>query len=159
MNSGTHNVPHTAQSLGHEKTPALSRDRVKFERCSPWSTAFPPPPPPSTGPLCSVGSQVLRRGQTSPGRTRPSCGLGLHGPVWIVRPRHPGDLPVLVHVVSQRARGLRLRRTDKPLAKYRSLSCCLPLIRRESASWNNDFSKLNTRPADTSVYASNATSR
>ena len=58
----------------------------------------------------------LRRSPTSPGRTRPSCGLGLHGPVSIFRPRHPGDLPVLVHVVSQRARGLRLRRTGEPLA-------------------------------------------
>jgi hypothetical protein len=27
--------------------------------------------------------------------------------------RRPGDLPVLVHVVSQRARVLRLRRTDQ----------------------------------------------
>ena len=50
------------------------------------------------------------------GRARPSCGLGLHGTVWIMRPRHPGDLPVLVYVVFQRARGLRLRRTDEPLA-------------------------------------------
>jgi hypothetical protein len=30
--------------------------------------------------------------------------------------RHAGDLPVLVHVVSQRARVLRLRRTGQPLA-------------------------------------------
>src|SRR5713101_5119746 len=41
---------------------------------------------------------------------------GLHGPALIVRPRRAGDLPVLVHVVSQRARVLRLRRTDSPLA-------------------------------------------
>src|SRR5262252_401414 len=34
-------------------------------------------------------------------------------PVLILRPRRPGDLPVLVHVVSQRARVLRLRRTDQ----------------------------------------------
>ena len=130
MNSGTHDVPHTAKPLRHEE-PALSRDGGEFERCPPRSAAFPPPPPPSTGPLCSAGSQVLRRGQTSPGRTGPSCGLGLHGPVWIVRPRHAGDLPVLVHVVTQRARrvafplsgesrhpctGLRLPRTDRPFA-------------------------------------------
>src|ERR1700687_2823526 len=31
-------------------------------------------------------------------------------------PRRSRGLPVLVHVVSQRARVLRLRRTDKPLA-------------------------------------------
>jgi hypothetical protein len=36
---------------------------------------------------------------------------GLRGPALIVRPRRAGDLPVLVHVVSRRARVLRLRRT------------------------------------------------
>jgi hypothetical protein len=45
---------------------------------------------------------------------RAACGL--RGPALIVRPRRAGDLPVLVHVVSQRARVLRLRRTDRPLA-------------------------------------------
>jgi len=40
----------------------------------------------------------------------------LRGPALIVRSRRAGDLPVLVHVVSQRARVLRLRRTDSPLA-------------------------------------------
>src|SRR3984957_2783330 len=38
---------------------------------------------------------------------------GLRGPALIVRPRRAGDLPVLVHVVSQRARVLRLRRTEQ----------------------------------------------
>jgi hypothetical protein len=38
---------------------------------------------------------------------------GLRGPVLIFRPRRTGNLPVLVHVVSQRARVLRLRRTDQ----------------------------------------------
>src|ERR1700737_5672219 len=42
--------------------------------------------------------------------------FSLRGPALIVRPRRAGDLPVLVHVVSQRARVLRLRRTDSPLA-------------------------------------------
>jgi len=41
---------------------------------------------------------------------------GLRGPVLVCYPRFPGDLPVLVHVVSQRARVLRLRRTEQPLA-------------------------------------------
>jgi hypothetical protein len=45
---------------------------------------------------------------------RAACGL--RGPALIVRPRRAGDLPVLVHVVSQRARVLRLRRTGQPLA-------------------------------------------
>src|SRR4051812_33307802 len=41
---------------------------------------------------------------------------GLRGPVLILRPRRAGDLPVLVHVVSQRAWVLRLPRIDQPLA-------------------------------------------
>src|SRR5205823_10586184 len=41
---------------------------------------------------------------------------GLCGPVLFFRARRTGDLPVLVLVVSQRARVLRLRRTDPPLA-------------------------------------------
>ena len=45
---------------------------------------------------------------------------GLHGPVLVVgRPRRTEDLPVLVHVVSQRARVLRLRRTEQPLSLTR----------------------------------------
>ena len=39
--------------------------------------------------------------------------LRLRGPVSVLfGPRRPGDLPVLVHVVSQRAWVLRLRRAD-----------------------------------------------
>ncbi len=45
---------------------------------------------------------------------RAACGL--RGPALTLGPRRAGDLPVLVHVVSQRARVLRLRRTDSPLA-------------------------------------------
>ena len=44
-----------------------------------------------------------------------------------------------MHVVSRRARVLRLRRTDCSLASIANL----PLIRRESASWFCVFSKLN----------------
>ena len=49
-------------------------------------------------------------------------------------PRRSRGLPVLVHVVSQRARVLRLRRTDCSLAFIAKQPCCLPLHRRESAS-------------------------
>src|ERR1019366_4101751 len=49
-------------------------------------------------------------------------------------PRRSRGLPVLVHVVSQRARVLRLRRTDCSLASSAKQPCCLPPIRRESAS-------------------------
>ena len=101
----------------------------------------------------------LRRSPTSPGRTRPSCGLGLHGPVSIFRPRHPGDLPVLVHVVSQRARGLRLRRTGEPLASSAAHRVAFLLSGESRHPGTRIFSKLKTRPADTSVYTSAHTSR
>src|SRR6202790_4352337 len=49
-----------------------------------------------------------------------SMAFGLRGPALIVRPRRAGDLPVLVHVVSQRARVLRLRRTETATRAFRS---------------------------------------
>src|ERR1700731_336778 len=48
---------------------------------------------------------------------------GLRGPVLILRPRRTGDLPVLVHVVSQRARVLRLRRTETTTRDLAWLPC------------------------------------
>jgi hypothetical protein len=62
--------------------------------------------------------------------------LRLRGPAsFPFGPRRSRGLPVLVHVVSQRARVLRLRRTDCSLAIIAKQPCCLPPIRRESASW------------------------
>jgi len=49
---------------------------------------------------------------------------GLRGPALVTRQRRTGDLPVLVHVVSQRSRVLRLRRTEQPLAS--SVAAVLP---------------------------------
>jgi len=67
----------------------------------------------------------------------------LRGPASIlIGPRHPGGLPVLVHVVSQRAQVLRLRRANGPLAIYRSPSYCLPLS-PDGRRPELDFSKLN----------------
>jgi len=83
-------------------------------RCSPWFAPFPPPPPPRLAPPCSAASSVLRRDPTPLRRTRPACGLGLPGPV--PRREHRRGLPVLVHAVSQRAWGLRLRGTTRRLA-------------------------------------------
>src|ERR1700719_966247 len=73
--------------------------------------------------------------------------------------RRSRGLPVLVHVVSQRARVLRLRRTDCSLAIIAKQPCCLPPIRRESASWFCVFRSSIARPTDTPVYASGDTSR
>src|ERR1700730_10941505 len=74
-------------------------------------------------------------------------------------PRRSRGLPVLVHVVSQRAQALRLRRTDCSLAIIAKQPCCLPPIRRESASWFCVFRSSIARPTDTPVYASSDISR
>jgi len=78
--------------------------------------------------------------------------LGLRGPAsFPFGPRRSRGLPVLVHVVSQRAQVLRLRRTDCSLAIIAKQPCCLPLIRRESASWFCVFRSSIARPTDTPV--------
>src|SRR5208282_894867 len=84
---------------------------------------------------------------------------GLRGPALIVRPRRAGDLPVLVHVVSQRARVLRLRRTEQPLAI--SAAAVLPSSYSE---WSRHpdlraFRSSIAPPTGASVYASRNTSR
>src|SRR5215469_9353274 len=68
---------------------------------------------------------------------------GLRGPALIVRPRRVGDLPVLVHVVSQRAWVLRLRRTDRPLAICVARRVAFLLLGMKSASRSTSFSQLN----------------
>src|ERR1035437_9850348 len=70
-----------------------------------------------------------------------------------------GDLPVLVHVVSQRARVLRLRRTEQPLAI--SAAAVLPSSYSE---WSRHpdlraFRSSIAPPTDASIYASRNTSR
>src|SRR6267378_2161192 len=86
--------------------------------------------------------------------------LRLRGPAsFPCGPRRSRGLPVLVHVVSPRARVLRLRRTDCSLAFIAKQPCCLPPIRRESASWFCVFRSSIARPTDTPVYASSGISR
>ena len=131
-----------------------------LEQCSPWPAPFSPQAPPKIAPLCSSGSSIVWRGPTPPERTCPPCGLGLRGPAsFPFGPRRSRGLPVLVHVVSQRARVLRLRRTNCSLAIIAKQPCCLPPIRRESASWFCVFRSSIARPTDTPVYASSDTSR
>ena len=84
---------------------------------------------------------------------------GLHGSALVVRPRRAGDLPVLVHVVSQHARVLRLRRTGKPLA-----ICVVAVLAFLLSEWSRHplpsaFRSSIARPIDASVYASNDISR
>src|SRR5271157_4841822 len=83
--------------------------------------------------------------------------IGLPGPVPI-RSGSPRGLPVLVHIVARRARGLRLRRARHRLANSADRQCCLPTVRTGSAP-GSMFSQLDTLPTGTSVYASPAASR
>jgi hypothetical protein len=67
--------------------------------------------------LCSNDSSVLCRSVTPRRRTRGPCGLSLRPPTCLrFGSRCLRGLPVLVHEVSRRAWGLRLRRTEPELA-------------------------------------------
>ena len=77
------------------------------------SAAFPPHSPPTVSRLCSNGSSVLRRCPTPRGCACGPYGLSLlRRPAANFRRRHSRGLPVLVHEVSRRVWGLRLRRTE-----------------------------------------------
>src|SRR6185312_9142914 len=73
--------------------------------------------------------------------------------------RHSRGLPVLVHVVSQRARVLRLRRTDCSLAIIAKQPWCLPPSGKSRRPGFAFFRSSIARPTDTPVYASSDTSR
>src|SRR6516162_10514625 len=108
-------LPHTVQSLGHA-LPALCRTHVQLDDVL---LSLCPSLPSLRGSLRFFVRPVHRYYGTVRlllhVHIRRSV-YGLCGPVLIFRPRRTGDLPVLVHVVSQRARVLRLRRTEQPLA-------------------------------------------
>jgi hypothetical protein len=67
--------------------------------------------------------------------------------------------PVLVHVVSQRARVLRLRRTERSTRDYRG--CCIAFLpsERSRRPVPSAFRSSIARPTDASVYASSGISR
>ncbi len=107
-----------------------------------------------------AAQRTLCQGPTPPQCSRSAYGAGPFRAV--LSPfggRYCGGLPVLVHVVSQRARGLRLRgvtveaRDRTPPGVLRS-----PRVHRVGTP-KFHFSKLNTLPADASVYASTIASR
>src|SRR5258707_12206982 len=151
-------LPHTVQSLGHA-LPALCRVHVRLNdvllrlcpslpnlrRRSPLFVRL------VHGYYATV--RLLQRVHVR----RAACGL--RGPALIITPRRAGDLPVLVHVVSQRARVLRLRRTGSPLAN--NVVAVLPSSYSE---WSRHpdlraFRSSIAPPTDASVYASRDTSR
>src|SRR5215469_3837534 len=98
--------------MGHALPRSVS-GTCKIERCSPQSAPFPPQPPLKVTLHCSAGSRVLRHSPTSPERSCPPFGLWPSRTGLRLSTKHPRDLPVLVHVVSQRVQVLRLRRTDQ----------------------------------------------
>src|SRR6266566_8952022 len=107
--------PHSIQSLGHA-LPALCRVHVRLNDVLPRLC-------PSLPSLRRKSTFLVRLVHRYYGTVRllqhvhvRRAAWGLRGPASIIGPRRTGDLPVLVHVVSQRARVLRLRRTDSPLA-------------------------------------------
>src|SRR5207248_1053124 len=108
-------LPHTVQSLGHA-LPALCRTHVRLNDVL---LSLCPSLPRLRGSLRFFVRLVHRYYGTVRlllhAHVRRSV-YGLCGPVLFFRARRTGDLPVLVHVVSQRARVLRLRRTGQPLA-------------------------------------------
>src|SRR5262245_5420705 len=84
---------------------------------------------------------------------------GLYGPVLLQRARRTGDLPVLVHIVSQRARVLRLRRTEQPLACNAAAVLPSSTTERSRHPDPSAFRSSIARPTGTFIYASNDTSR
>src|SRR5450759_921459 len=151
-------LPHTVQPLGHA-LPALCRVHVRLSDVLP---RLCPSLPSLRGRLPFLVRLVHRYYGTvrllrHVHVRRAACGL--RGPALIVRPRRAGDLPVLVHVVSQRARVLRLRRTEQPLAI--SAAAVLPSSYSE---WSRHpdlraFRSSIAPPTGASVYASSDTSR
>src|ERR1700722_19967359 len=84
----------------------------------------------------------------------------LFGPVSaLVEPRSFRGLPVLVHVVSQRARVLRLRRADLPLAITRQAVLPSRIGETVGDPVPITFRSSIARPTDALVYASTDTSR
>src|SRR5271163_3594183 len=75
----------------------------------------------------------------------------------LVGSRRLRGLPALVHDASRRVWGLRLRRTEQELA-ISPRPCCLPPMQKRQRP-DCIFSKLNTQPTCTPVYASPHTSR
>src|SRR5208337_609178 len=150
--------PHTVQPLGHA-LPALCRVHVRLSDVLP---RLCPSLPSLRGRLPFLVRLVHRYYGTvrllrHVHVRRAACGL--RGPVLIVRPRRAGDLPVLVHVVSQRARVLRLRRTEQSTRDYRGCCVAFLLSERSRRPVPSAFRSSISRPTDTSVYASNDTSR
>ena len=132
----------TVRSRGHADSCSES-GACAVERCSPPAAPFPPRPPQKLPSLVrSVHRYYGAVRLLQHVHVRRSV-YGLRGPAFAYSRRRAGDLPVLVHVVSQRARVLRLRRTGHPLA-ITQLPVLPSSYGMKSASCSIGFSKLNS---------------
>ena len=148
-------LTHTAQPLGHTY-PALCRARVRLRDVLLDLRSSLPHLRRRSPALVRLVHRYYTRVRLLRGVHIRRAVYGLPGPARRFLWRH-GGLPVLVHEVSQRARGLRLRGTRRRLAMS-PLPVWPSTIGTVSAS-RLAFSKLHTRPTDAAVYASQAASR
>src|SRR3954452_4103573 len=121
-------LPHTAQPLGRA-FPALCRGHVRsidvllslrpsLPRLRTGLHLFVRPVQQYYGAVRLLLSAHVRRSV-----------YGLRGPVLIFRPRRTGDLPVLVHVVSQRARVLQTTQ-DRAATRERGVPARVAFLNR-----------------------------
>src|SRR6266852_738461 len=144
-------VPHTTHSLGHA-VPALCREHVGLNDVLHG-------PCPSLLSLRRRLPFLVRLVHRYYGTVRLLLYVhvrrsvyGLRGPALIVQPRRAGDLPVLVHVVSQRARFSDYAGPNNH-SRLAWLSCCLPPYRNGVGILIlRLFEAQLARPTDTFVY-------
>jgi hypothetical protein len=124
--------------VAHQSDPGTRRARpvpvaCGPDSCSPWLASFPPPPPPKVALLCSAASSgTTRQSDSSICVHVRRAALRLRGPVCLVDRRF-GGLPVLVHVVSRRARVFDHAASRFGSRFCRRPGCCLPIKQTRSA--------------------------
>src|SRR5262249_2250193 len=147
--------PHALRIPSHDGHPALRRKCLFGQRGITPAFGYSAPHP-STGGTSTLLSNVLL--STHYGAVRLLLNVHvrrsvypLRGAVFVFRPSRPGDLPVLVHVVSQRARVLRLRRTGWPLASNATNRVAFPVTSEGRHPETAVFRSSIARPTDTSI--------
>jgi hypothetical protein len=128
------------------------------DECSPRSAAFPPHSPPSTARFCSNDSSVLCRCPTPQRRTCGSYGLSLHPPSGWFYPAGASEVSRFSCMKLPDVSGVYDYAGPSRDSHCRLCSCCLPPSQKRRRP-DCIFSKLNTQPACTPVYASPYTSR
>jgi len=120
--------------------------------CSPRFAPFPPPTPlrrPVAPPLGSLTSSVLRRDPTPHRRSCRSYGFRLLRPDWRVTGAANEEVSRFSCLQFLNVRGVYDYAGPPADSRLRRRVCCLPHLSTRSAS-RIGFSKLDTRPTDTS---------